>query len=1053
MLTPTLSRLPSARALVQGGLLIGFAAAALVSTPTRAALTIGNNPLYLIAGKANVLVIIDNSNSMDEAADGSAVGSNSASSKSEIARGVIRTLTDTYQSRVNMGLMDYRQSTVSGSYLHNSPYDAGFDPTTYNASWTGSRSSSTNKKFRLPNPTSAGNYVYYNVALPFYSDSSLGNAFCYSSTANASNNFNNGENAATGPWDSYRCFQTKTGTSNALPTNSASETAAGYSNYWFSSSFYPTDSDFAQGILDFGRFLTWNYVGRTWFANDSPGRGYLEVPIKDLTAAQGTAIKAKLACNVPGDPSPCTSAGIKNAGLTPIEGTLLTARDYYKGTATWRTTNEGYTSSCYPLPESCGKNYVVLLTDGLPSTNKSGTTLSNPTTALAEAAAAAATLKADNIETYVIGFALPYGTDPATLNTVAVAGGTDVAYNASDTASLQAAFTAIFDDIFRKASSFGSVSQNSTSINTGSRIFQGRFNSTDWSGEIVAFRPETSGALTQLWNTSDSGHIAGASTRKVFTLVPGVGGVAYQTLADLATTQQSALSSVNCSTTLTGTACAQARIDWSRGSQSLEKPSGPFRVRTKMLGDFISSSPYYVSATNTLYAGANDGMLHAFDAGTGNELFGFVPNAVISKLYKLTDPSYSHDYFVDGEIAVSSNFETPGKNILVGALGRGGKALYALDVTNPSSFAAGNVMWEFTDADLGLALGKPFIAKLNNGRAAVIIGNGYNSTSERGVLFVIDLLTGALIRKIDTLAGSSSASNGLATPRGWDLDASGTLDLVYVGDLLGNFWKLDLSSASPSSWGASFTSAGKPAPLFIATDSAGKLQPITGMPGIGTNPKKGDANFGKRYVFFGTGRYITTSDVTDLSVQSWYGLIDDDTTTISRSDLVQRTIEIETTVGSTTARAFSLATAGDMVGKRGWYVDMKSPLTGAQGERLVGENKFFGTFLLASSLIPSTNVCTPGGTGFINAIDPFTGAALPAPFFDINNDLTITDADRIGTDKRAIGSIDPGINLPSDPILIGNRLLTSGTSGGVASNSGVAPFRAGRIAWREVVRP
>jgi type IV pilus assembly protein PilY1 len=146
-------------------------------------------------------------------------------------------------------------------------------------------------------------------------------------------------------------------------------------------------------------------------------------------------------------------------------------------------------ASCYPLPQSCGKNFVILLTDGLPSTDKNGATLTNPAVALAGAAAAAA-LKAAGVETYVIGFALPYGVDPATLNQVAAAGGTVTAYNAGDTTSLQQAFDTIFDDIFKKTSAFGSVSQNSTSINTGSVVFQGRFDSTDWSGEMVALKPD-----------------------------------------------------------------------------------------------------------------------------------------------------------------------------------------------------------------------------------------------------------------------------------------------------------------------------------------------------------------------------------------------------------------------------------------------------------------------------------------------------------------------------------------------------------------------------------
>jgi type IV pilus assembly protein PilY1 len=1035
------------------------------ATPASAALAIGNNPLYLVVGKANVLITLDNSNSMDEAPDGSAVGSGNAASKSEIARGVVRNLTDTYRNRVNMGLMAYRQNSPSAYHLHNSPYDASFDPATYNPGWTGTRASPTNKRFRIPNPVSSGDFIYYNVALPFYSTSNYGNAFCYSTTANSAPNvnypdgFNNGENPSSGPWDNYRCFTTKTGTSNALPTwaNAASETAAGYSGYWFQSSFHPTDSDFAQGILDFGRFMTWHYASRTWFRNDSPGRGYLHIPLGDLNSTQAAAIKSKLRCSIPGGTAPCTNNvtdSIPNAGLTPIEGTLLTALDYYKGT--WSNTSEGYTASCYPLPQSCGKNFVVLLTDGLPSTNKNGVALTNPATAIAEAAAAAAALKAQGIETYVIGFALPYGTDPSTLNQIAVAGGTETAFNAGDSASLTAAFDAIFQDIFRKSSAFGAVSQNSTSINTGSMVFQGRFDSTDWSGEVVAMRPAANGTLTQVWNASDAANIPAPALRKVFTFKPGTGGVEFKTLTDLTSTQQTALASTNCSAALTGSTCAQARIDWMRGDRSREDPAGPLRRRSKLFGDVISSSPVYVKSTNTLFVGANDGMLHAIDASNGAERFTFVPNAVISSLPQLTAANYAHRYFVDGEIAVSTTAETAGKNILVGALGRGGRALYALDVTNPAAFDATKVMWEFTDPDLGLVLGRPIIAKMNNGKTAVIVGNGYNSDNERAVLFIIDIDTGALIKKIDTQAGNTTtANNGMASPRGWDTDGSGTVDVVYAGDLLGNVWKFNVGASNTSSWGSSHTSGSTPAPLFVATDSAGTTrQPITGMIGVGMNYRKGDANFGKRYVFVGTGRYITSSDVTNTAVQSWYGLIDDDTTTIARSDLKLRSIVEEGTIGTASVRSFELATAGDMAGKRGWVVDMVSPTSGGLGERFIGENKFFGSVLTAASMIPSSDPCTPGGEGYLNAIDPFTGASVANLFFDANNDLVFNDLDRLGsTTRRPVGSINPRINLPSDGILIGNRLITSGTSGELRSVSINNPVRSGRITWREVVNP
>ena len=1044
---------PALRAL-QALLATGFSACALVAMPSHAELTIGNNPLYLVMGKANVLVVLDNSNSMDEAASGAAVGSNHPDSKSEIARGVVRSLTDTYRSRVNMGLMAYRQSTANTKhFLHNSPYDASYNPANYDPAWTGDRASQTHKRYRMANPVSAGDYIHYNVALPFYSTSNYSNAFCYSPDADASNNFSEGENPSTGPWDNYRCFRTKTGPSDTIPTwgDATSEAAAGYSSHWFTSQFFPTDSDFAQGILDFGKRMTWNLVGTAWLANDSPGRGYLHVPLANLDSTQAGSIKGKLACNVPDDPTPCTTTGIKNAGLTPIEGTLLTAKDYYLGAASWRTTNEGYTSSCYPLPLSCGKNFVVLLTDGLPSTDKNGAVVSDPATALAAAAAAAAQLKAAGIETYVIGFALPYGTDPGTLNQIAVSGGTEVAYNASDTASLQVAFDTIFNDIFKKSSAFGSVSQNSTSINTGSVVFQGRFDSTDWTGEVVAMRPQTNGTMVNLWSTSETGRIPAADARKVYTLAPGDGGREFKVLSNLTTDQKNALKAVNCSATLTGDDCAQARIDWLRGDRSKEDPSGPLRHRSKVHGDVISSSPYYVKPSNTLFVGANDGSLHAVDAATGNEHFAYVPNAIVSKLYKLTQPNYAHDYFVDGEIAVSTTFETPAKNILVGALGRGGKALFALNVTDPANFGPSNVLWEYTEADLGLVLGKPLIAKLNNGKSAVIVGNGYNSASERAMLFIIDIETGALIRKIDTQSGSSSASNGMASPRGWDNDGNGTLDTLYAGDLLGNVWKFDLSSATASSWASAHSASSLPAPMYVAKDGSDNRQPITGMIGLGVNGRKGDANFGKRYVFFGTGRYITSTDVTTIGAQTWYGLIDESAVISGRSVLRQRTIELEANVSGSATRAFSLATSGDMAGKKGWYVDLVSPTSGALGERMIGEHKFFGSVLLAASMTPSDDVCVPGGTGWLNAIDPFNGAALTNLFFDANNDLQFNDTDRIGTDKRSIGSINPDINLPSDAILIGNRIISSGTSGGIKSVSVNNPVRSGRISWREVV--
>ncbi len=1021
---------------------------ALAAPAAQAGVTIGNNPLFLVNARSNVLVVLDNSNSMDENAAGAAVGSAAATSKSEIARGVVRLLTDKYQSRVNMGLMAYRTDSPASYQLHNSPYDVSYDPANFNAAFAGPRESLT-KRFRIPNPTSSGNFIHYNVALPFYSTVNQGNGYCYSTTANA---FNNGENPSTGPWDTYRCFDIKTGTNDTLPNwgNNGSENARGYSGYEGQFSFFPTDSDFAQGILDFGKQNTWHWVSTTWFANSSPGRGFLHAPLGLLDSSKASAIKAKLACNIPGAGAPCANTGIQNAGLTPIEGTLLTARDYYAGS--WSNNAEGYTASCYPLPESCGKNYVILLTDGLPSTDKNGALIANPASALSSAAAAAQQLTNAKVLTYVIGFALPYGTDPTSLDQIAAAGGTNTAYNAGDPTSLQAAFDAIFDDIFRREAAYGSVAQNTTSLSAGSRIFQAKFNSTFWSGEVRSIQPQSDGSETVQWSSKDTGRIPAAASRKVFTLKPGTGGVAFKLLTDLTTTQQTALNTGSCGGSIAaGAACGQARIDWLRGDRSRDlNNGGPLRTRgDTVLGDIIGSAPVWVPESNTLFVGANDGMLHAFDASTGNELFAYLPHALMANVHTLTAASYGHGYFVDGELAVSSRASTPGgKNILVGALGRGGRALFALDVTQPASFGTSHVLWEYTDADLGLVIGRPVIVKLNNGRPAVIVGNGPNSTNDRAFLFVIDLETGALIKKIDTVAGSLASPNGLSSPRGWDSNANGTVDQIYAGDMLGNLWKFDLSDGSPANWKVALGTVAAPVPMFVAKDASGNRQPITGMPAVGVNARPGDANLGKLYVIVGTGQYLLSSDVSNKAVQSWYGLIDSGAAISGRSALRQRSYASEVTSSGKAVRTLSAATAGDMSGRAGWYLDMLPVSGAAAGERFVGEHKFLGSVVLATSILPETDPCKPGVNGYLNAVDPFSGASLAQPFFDINNDGQFNDTG---------DSVNPGNAMPSDGVIVGNRMITSSTSGATSGATGGSIAvnwkpRTGRIAWREIVR-
>ena len=449
-------------------------------------------PLFSTQGsgdKPNILVVLDNSNSMDEAPNGSAVGSDNPGSKSEISRTAVKQLIADFQGKIRMGLMAYQQSGVGTSQIHNAPYDPSYDPANYDPTSTAPRDSLT-KKYRILKPGSTTEYVYFNVALPFYAGGNQGTAFCYSDTAD----FDNGsETYPGGPWDTYRCFNTKAGTSDAQPTwgNSASEAAAGYSGLKGTWTFSPTDSDLAQNILDFGKFMTWYHVGSTWFSNSSPGRGFLHTPIADLDATQINNLNAKLATSQFGT---ATDTPLRNAGLTPLEGTLLTAKDYFDGNLT--NTGEGGSNPA-PIPpaNTCdNNNFVVLVTDGLPSTDKNGNTVTDTAVAVNAVASAAASLMASGVRTYVVGFALPEGVNPSILDQVAVAGDTTSAYSANNAASLSATLSAIFQDIMERTSSSTAAAVVSNSADGTGAVYQALF-----APRLTATNPVTTQSRTVDW--------------------------------------------------------------------------------------------------------------------------------------------------------------------------------------------------------------------------------------------------------------------------------------------------------------------------------------------------------------------------------------------------------------------------------------------------------------------------------------------------------------------------------------------------------------------------
>ncbi|HEY9112621.1 MAG TPA: PilC/PilY family type IV pilus protein, partial [Rhodanobacteraceae bacterium] len=509
---------------------------------------------------------------------------------------------------------------------------------------------------------------------------------------------------------------------------------------------------------------------------------------------------------------------------------------------------------------------------------------------------------------------------------------------------------------------------------------------------------------------------------------------------------------------------------------------------TDTSGTFTASAAS--KRTPYIFVAANDGMLHAFNATTGVEAFAYLPGAVITAgLANFANPAYGsdtvpHQFYNDGQLTIADAYlKLPGDTkpqwhtILVGTTGRGtAKAVYALDVTNPSAITP---LWERSAGDgqsgssyIGQMTGKPVIAQTSYTQASgstaasstwsVLMGNGYNSTSGQAALLQFNLATGALNVHTTT---DTSGGNGLAAPVAWmGVPANGVSTVAYAGDLHGQVWKFPLNDTT----GSNPTPTSTGSLLFTAKDSSGKVQPITTGMLAGKDPNTNNA-----WLFFGTGQYLSSADLTDTSTQSWYGLIVQSsdskksppvTSSSTRSNLVQRTITAQTSGGgnSLPARTVSTQTVNtdgttDLTGKSGWYLDLLAPIgTGGapvqQGERMVDPNQFQGSLLIGVTRVPQvTDVCSPSGSGWIMALDPFTGAAPSDDFFDVNNDGYINGGDRVNGSHAA----GVGFNsLPNAPIFVGGIMETSfdnGTTSSLKTGGTVGTMQ--RVNWRELVNP
>ena len=715
--------------------------------------------------------------------------------------------------------------------------------------------------------------------------------------------------------------------------------------------------------------------------------------------------------------------------------------------------------------------------------------------------------------------------------------------SANDPQAFQRAMDNIFNDISSNSGTATAVAFNTQEVEAGTLVFRASFNTKTNSGNLVAQRVNTNGTVDSAirWSAADQldTKTNASSDSRIIVSYLDTGsatstGIPFR-WASL-TAQQSLLDSPQPANVppITNT-FGDERVDYLRGHSADEGTNGAngeFRERPQTagkLGDIVHSTPVFVgkphfigrdygayptdpyssfvtanqNRTQLVYTGANDGMLHAFRTDTGAEHFAYVPNNVVQSLPNLTDPNYTHQYYVDLTPSVNDIYMTPtsGTNsgaaswntVLVGGLGKGGKGYFALNVTEPNDLdseadAAANVMWEFTEADdgavgnsdLGYSYSEPLIAMSNaaangNQRWVAIFGNGYNSTSAGGnahlyVLFIEAGQDGVWTAnsdfiKVNTGYGKSTSSdgttpNGIGGVRGIDADGNGTVDYVYAGDLQGNLYRFDLSSTTAGNWTAS------PTMLFQARYSAGNafprstVQPITKRPIVVKHPS------GAGYVVIATtGSWMTSDDAANYNIQSIYGVWDDMsvnplvtmgsvTNQLVKQEFTNHTnLEHGFTVRTLTDNAVTWQNNGNNASKvKGWYIDLNA---GYDGERAVRNLQLRGNLIFVNTVIPrNTSECSVGTGGFELAFDPFTGGPGTKTIFDLNNDRTFDYRDNVG-DLDTVTNIVTGIRFdnatPTDSAFIGSHRMTQAGDEirSIDTNTGTGAT-TGRTSWREI---
>lgn len=834
--------------------------------------------------------------------------------------------------------------------------------------------------------------------------------------------------------------------------------------------------------------------------SNNPGNGgFIARSISDLSPVSGSVTQAQADTNYNALISSIN--GLSAVANTPLAETYYEITRYMRGMAPYyNSTPSTYTS---PIQYRCQKNYGVVITDGLPTYDRTfpnndplgGSRLPNwdginndgdnlngdgegdtlylddiakfafdidmrsSGTDAAGKSWNAVDFPRQNMNTYTVGF-----TASNDMLSDAADYGQGRYYQATDSTGLNAALSSALSDITSKAGSGGSGVASGTTLASGTSYFQTSYDPRDWRGTIKSFGFTSAGAVNTsavLWTTDTA-------------IVPGATSPTYQswnslnnaavTLAygNFSPAQQTILSQ-GLPTGISGIDL----VEWSKGTNKTG-----LKVRSVLLGDIINSPLVLASPTEktasdlagdtsystylttkasnmnaSLVVNANDGFVSVINSANGTRRYAYMPSSVLPSLRLIADPNYvngvSHKFLVDGQVGVfDAQFGTAWKTLAIGGTGAGGKTFYGLQLFDAS---AGNViraLWEVS---------APATASTSN--AFNDLGYAYARPE------VARLADGRWAAFIANGYGSNSGVAALYVldVRDGSLIKKIVIDSTETTNGLSSV-KLRVNSQNvvQAAYGGdlkgrlwkfdlsatssdSWGVAFSGKPLF--TTAGGATQPITAQPLLADNA------LGGKQIFVGTGKFNEAADKTNKDLQAFYSVWDADggSGQITVSSLQAQAI---TGVFSGSTGQFVTTSQNDTTypAEKGWYLPLvyNNALT---GERVINQASLvLGRIVFTTASVDTTDPCSSFGTGKLIELDAFSGKMLNYAVLDTNADGVVDSNDTISSGVVFTGGI-PTLNA----IVNGaSRKVVNDSSGGITTLVEKSGGGSRRIMWRQI---